>query len=92
MLDFFATFNAGDAVPTSSYRVAAPFAPIILLNLFAIVFYAITAPPITTVAHILAILMGVILQVAARKYGREDSSSFSSAESSATPLLTAADR
>ena len=88
VLEFVATFNARAAVPTS----ATPIAPIIMLNIFAIVFYAITAPPITTVAHILAILMGVILQVAARKYGREDSSSFSSAESSATPLLTAADR
>lgn len=87
MLEFVGTFNAGDAVPTS-YSV---FAPIILLNLFAVVFYAITAPPITTVAHLLAISMGVILQVAARKYGREDSS-LSSAESSATPLLTTTDR
>lgn len=66
----------------TSYSMAAS---IMLLDLFAIIYYAITAPPITTVAHLLAILMGVILEVAARKWGRVDSSS---AESSATPLLT----
>ena len=66
------------------YSIAAP---IIMLDLFAITYYAITAPPITNVAHLLAILMGVILEVAARKYGRVDSS-IMSAESSATPLLS----
>ena len=66
------------------YSIAAP---IILLDLFAITYYAITAPPITNVAHLLAILMGVILEVAARKYGIVDSS-IMSAESSATPLLS----
>ena len=71
-------------ISCTPYSIAAP---IILLDLFAIIYYAITAPPITNVAHLLAILMGVILEVAARKYGRVDSSILSS-ESSATPLLS----
>ena len=38
---------------------------ILCVDLAAILYYAITAPAITTVAHICAILMGVILEVVA---------------------------
>ena len=58
----------------------------VLLDLFAIIYYAITAPAITTVAHLLAILMGMILEVMARQFNSEDSCP--SAESLATPLLS----
>jgi hypothetical protein len=42
-------------------RIAA--ASTMFLDLVAIIYYAVNAPTITTVAHLLAILMGMILEV-----------------------------
>ena len=70
---------------------------ILCVDLAAILYYAFTAPAITTVAHICAVLMGVILEVVAvrgcfigcsrRRFFNWEESSSPPAESSTTPLL-----
>ena len=70
---------------------------ILCVDLAAILYYAITAPAITTVAHICAILMGVILEMVAvrgcsigrsrRRFFNWEVSSSPPARSSTTPLL-----
>ena len=77
--------------------VASVASTILCVDLAAIVYYAVTAPAITTVAHICAILMGVILEVVAvrgcsigcsrRRFFNWEVSSSPPAESSTTPLL-----
>lgn len=77
--------------------IAVVASTILCVDLAAIVYYAVTAPAITTVAHICAILMGVILEVVAvrgcsigcsrRRFFNWEVSSSPPAESSTTPLL-----